>query len=231
MKIQLPEDFHDFEPVFQDTYFHDPAAWASQWKKAMAAGQVRELVFTAQGGQRYTAYLMPLGATARAGDPIIRFDLKGGDRVFVDRFSYHFIRPKVGSGLVFETGNIPALVQMGEPDQYFVKRLAGVPGDTLEIKEPVLYRNGQPITGAAAFDLNARRIGQYRGYFNLPAGVGRYLMRGQTLTVPPGSLLGLGDNSTISEDGRYWGFVPDKEVMGRPLFVWYPLSRHWGWAN
>src|SRR4030095_1774730 len=101
---------------------------------------------------------------------------------------YHFIRPKVGSGFVFRTGNIPDIARQAG-DQYYIKRLIGVPGDTLEIREPVLYRNGQPITGSSAFDANARREGRYAGYFNIPAYAGGTHMKqpGETLAVPDGN--------------------------------------------
>jgi len=187
-------------------------------------------VIATDTGRQYRAYQVPLGRTVKAGDPLIRFDLMEGDMLFVDRLSYNFISPKVGSAFVFETGNVPGLVEMGTPDQYFIKRIAGEPGDKLEIKEPVLYRNGKPIEGADAFGLNARREGKFRGYFNLPEGIGRYLLHGQIVAVPPHSFMGLGDNSANSEDGRYWGFVPATAIMGRPLFIYYPTNR-WGIAK
>jgi signal peptidase I len=140
--------------------------------------------------------------------------------------SYHFVRPQVGDGFVFRTRNIPGI---GE-DQYYVKRLVGRPGDTLEIRPPVLYRNGRPITGAAAFDRNARREGLYRGYFNVSRD-GSYLFKDEKLTVPPRVFFALGDKSASSKDGRYWGFVPEKEVVGRPLFIYYPFTRRWGPAR
>lgn len=230
VKIRLNEDFHDFDQVFMETYFSDPAALVAQIKRAQAQGLIRE-VSLGGPGQEYRAYRVPLGKTVQAGDPLIRFDLMKGDMLVVDCVSYHFVRPKVGSGFVFETGKIPSLVLEGYGDQYFIKRLAGVPGDTLEIREPVLYRNGKPIEGAAAFDANARREGKYRGYFNNPTGSAQNLLPGAKLTVPPHSFLALGDNSLISEDGRYWGFVPEKEVMGRPLFIYYPFTRRWGPAK
>jgi signal peptidase I len=111
-------------------------------------------------------------------------------------------------------------------EQYYIKRLVGTPGDTLEVREPVLYRNGQPITGADAFAANASREGKYAGYF-----AQQRLSPGQTVTVPPDSYFAMGDNSGNSADGRYWGFVPAKDVVGRPLFVYFPFTRHWGPAR
>jgi signal peptidase I len=114
-------------------------------------------------------------------------------------------------------------------DEFYIKRLIGVPGDVIEIRQPVLYRNGKPITGSVTFDLNARRVGLYRGYFNKDSTTGAlYLDKGQTLAVPPGKFFALGDNSFNSSDGRYWGFVPAADVVGHPLFVYYPFTRRWG---
>jgi signal peptidase I len=228
--IRVPEDFHDFEQLFLETYFPSHGDLSNQWQLAQAGGLIREMSGDF-GGRHYRFFKLPLGKTVNAGDPLIRFDILKGDMLFVDRFSYHFIRPKVGSGLVFETENIPNYVSNESPDQFLIKRLVGLPGDTLEIREPVLYRNGKPIEGAAAFDSNARRAGLYRGYFYAPENGGRYLFKGEPVTVPDHSFMGLGDNSPISEDGRYWGFVPDKDVIGRPIFVYYPFTKRWGLAN
>lgn len=188
-----------------------------------------------QNGQRVDArvYWVPTGKTVRKGKDILSFDILTGDLLFVERVSYNFVAPKVGSGFVFRTDNIRHESMQDHAgrqiSQYYVKRLVGVPGDRLEIREPVLFRNGQPIDGAEAFARNAGREGLYRGYFN---GSGSsYLGTGQTLDVPEASYFALGDNSINSADGRVWGFVPDKDVVGRPLFIYYPLTKRWGPAK
>jgi len=229
--IQLPEDFDAFEETLLKTYFPPGHSLKEQWDEAQLEGRIKRSIATTDAGESYYVFRVPLGRPVQAGDPLIRFDLMEGDMLVVDRFSYHFFRPKVGTAFVFETGNIPALVQAGVPDEFYIKRLAGLPGDSLEIREPVLYRNGAPITGAAAFDQNARQEGLYRGYVNPPAGRGKYLLPGQTAAVPAGSFMGLGDNSPVSEDSRFWGFVPDTDVIGRPLFIYYPFTRRWGPAH
>ncbi|MES1168553.1 MAG: signal peptidase I, partial [Oleiharenicola lentus] len=110
--------------------------------------------------------------------------------------------------------------------QYFVKRLAGTPGDQLEIHPPVLWRNGKPIEGSPAYGRNARQEGLYPGYTN-----GGLLGAGETVTVPEHFYMALGDNSPRSKDSRSWGFVPEKDVVGRPLFIYYPLTKRWGLAH
>jgi len=226
--VRVPADFSDFDQLVQETFFGSHDNFMRQVDNAGKNGGVTrdDIQLRDDAGDTAVAYRVQLGKTVRAGELIMRFDILTGDLLFVDRLSYHFRRPQVGDGFVFRTRNIPGI---GE-DQYYVKRLAGRPGDILEIRPPVLYRNGHPITGAAAFDQNARREGLYRGYFNAPPD-GSYLLKDEKLTVPPHVFFALGDNSANSRDGRYWGFVPEKEVVGRPLFIYYPFTRRWGLAR
>jgi len=167
---------------------------------------------------------------------VLAFDILTGDQLFVDRFSYHFVRPQVGQGFVFRTDNIDSPYMkdgrtLEQIQQYYIKRLVGVPGDTLEVREPALFRNGQPITGSVAFDANAHRLGEYGGYSNSIVNDPGYLKPGEQMKVPPHKFFAMGDNSANSQDGRYWGFVPAKDVVGRPLFVYFPFTRHWGPAK
>lgn len=228
--VRVPLDFGDFDRMVTETYFGDQAAFAAHWKRQMQAGKVEESMVkqNAATGGFVPVRRMPLGRTVKAGDSLLRFDLLTGDQLFVDRMSYHFVRPSPGQGFVFRTGNIAGIGQ----DQYYIKRLIGTPGDTLEIREPGLFRNGKPITGSDAFDANAKRTGLYRGYFNGSPSVGaNYLKAGETLTVPPDGFFAMGDNSGNSQDGRYWGFVPLKDAIGRPLVIYYPFTKRWGPAR
>jgi signal peptidase I len=159
------------------------------------------------------------GRHVKAGERMFAFDEMAGDKVAVDRISYNFIRPSVGSGFVFRTGKIP---NFGE-DMFLIKRLVGVPGDTLEVKGPTLYRNGAPITGSTAFEANSLRLGHYTGYVAMGL-----LAPGSTVHVETGTYFAMGDNSSNSRDGRVWGFVPGSEVAGRPIFIYFPFTRHWG---
>ena len=164
------------------------------------------------------------GKTFQKGERLLSFDILTGDQLFVDRMSYHFSEPKVGQGFVFRTRNIKGVEREGKyTDKYYIKRLVGVPGDTLEVKEPALYRNGKEIEGSAAFGKNAQREGLYRGYVNIER-----LDAGKTVTIPEDSFFAMGDNSSDSLDSRYWGTVPGKDVIGKPLFIYYPFTRRWG---
>lgn len=160
------------------------------------------------------------GKIVKKGDDIINFDILKGDMLIVDRMSYNFVKPKIGSPIVFRTTNIKEY----DEDKYFIKRLVGLPGDKLEVKPPVLYRNDAPIEGSEAFDLNANRVGLYPGYTN----DGKYLPYGESVTVPEGHFFAMGDNSPFSGDSRFWGFVPEKDTVGRPIFIFYPFTSRWG---
>ena len=204
------------------------------------AVQQSEMDFLYRGQRsRQRVYWIPTGRQVKRGESILSFDILTGDMLFVDRLTYNFFPPKVGQGFVFHTRQIEKI----GVDQYYVKRLVGLPGDTMEVRRPMpnttdgestkiratdgqLFRNGAPITGADAFVKNANKEGLYPGYT-----AGGLLDFGQTLTVPANSYFAMGDNSPNSSDGRVWGFVPEKEVVGRPLFIYYPITSRWGLAK
>jgi signal peptidase I len=224
VKVKVPLDF-DFDWAVYDAFFergtpYSTNALGAELHRRLNAGDYEERRINGQVHK-----CVRTGKHVKAGERVLAFDELTGDQLFVDRMSYHFIRPNVGSGFVFRTGNIPDIaIQFG--DQYYIKRLVGVPGDTLEIKTPVLYRNGAQITGSSAFEANAKRLGNYGGYIAYGN-----LALGRTLSVPENRYYALGDNSGNSQDGRYWGFVPAKDVVGRPIFVYYPFSKRWGPAR
>jgi len=223
--VRVPLDFGDFDRMVMETYFGDEKGFAAHWSRQLQTGKIEEMPVKvdASSGGFVSARKLALGRSVKTGDSLLRFDLLTGDQLFVDRMSYHFVRPTPGQGFVFRTGNIAGIGQ----DQYYIKRLVGVPGDTLEIREPGIYRNGQPITGSDAFGFNARREGKYRGYFNGPS----FLQAGEKLKMPATGFFAMGDNSGNSQDGRYWGFVPLKDAIGRPILIYYPFTKRWGPAR
>jgi signal peptidase I len=232
--VKVPVDFSKFDDIVFATFFKDRAELAAQIRRARDAGEDEEMIVKLDDSRDdlYRADRIPLGTTVKAGDPVVRFDLMAGDQLFVDRFSFNFVRPRVGQGFVFRTDNIPDIARLFGAE-YYIKRLVGAPGDRIEIKDPVIYRNGAPITGSEAFDLNARRVSPYLGYANATHDDPRYrlLYGGETVTVPEHGYLALGDNSHDSFDGRFWGYVPEKDVVGRPLFIYYPFTKRWGTAK
>lgn len=221
VKVTVPRDF-DFEWAIRDAFFPEktPTREAAGVDLFRIAHQPNALMRD-ESGQVY----LRTGKIVHKGDRILAFDIMTGDQLFVDRVSYNFVRPHVGSGFVFRTGNIPGIANT-EGDQYYIKRLVGTPGDTLEVREFALYRNGAPIAGSDAFNDNAHQNGNYVGYRAIGL-----LAPGQTVKVPANNFFAMGDNSSNSADGRYWGFVPAKDVVGRPLFVYFPFTKHWGPAR
>lgn len=229
--ITVPLDFHGFDQMMRDTYFGGEEGFANYVNKITRDG--RELtrgiitVNEATGGKRRVVRI-PLERKVQKDDFVLRFDVLTGDQLFVDRMSYNFVRPSVGQGFVFRTGQIhsPYMTDRNtgrQIDEYYVKRLVGTPGDRLQIKDYTLYRNDKPITGTDAFDKNAKRSGDYVGYRSVMD-----LAPGKTMTVPKDHYMALGDNSANSQDSRYWGYVPAQEVVGKPIFIYYPFTKRWG---
>ena len=175
-----------------------------------------------------------LGTTISAGNTILRFDITLGDALFVDRLSYHFKKPSAGDPFVFRTKEIPGIEGGANNivDKYYIKRIGGIGGESIEINEGSLLVNGVERNEVEPFVLNARREGEYNGYkypnknsVNPPK-----LMteQGDSVTIPNGNFVALGDNSGNSLDSRYWGFVPEKSVIGRAIFIYYPFTKRWG---
>jgi len=233
VRIQVPQDLQGVDKAMRDTLFGGDSGFAEHIQ-ALQRNRTRierHLLEVYPGVSRAAEVLrVPLGRRVAQGEPVLRFDILTGDQLLVDRMSYHFLRPQVGQGFVFRTRQIDSPVMKDrngqQIDQYYIKRLTGLPGDTLEIKDFTLYRNGEPITGAAAFAKNAHRSGNYVGYRNAQA-----LSVGKTMTVPPGAYMALGDNSANSQDSRYWGYVPAAEVVGRPIVIYYPFTHRTGLAR
>jgi len=222
--VRVPVDFQIL-PVLSEAWFGDRGGLEKHLAEQLRRRNAMQInLRSGEGAPSVHALSVSVGKRVNKGDRIVSFDILTGDQLFVDRLSYHFMRPGVGSGFVFRTRNIKGLARDGKPDdKYYIKRLVGVPGDTLEVKEPGLFRNGKPISGSKAFAMNAGREGFYRGY------QARDLLDvGRTLTVPENSYFAMGDNSYNSLDGRVWGFVPEADVVGRPLFIYYPFTRRWG---
>ena len=173
-----------------------------------------------------------------AGDTILRFDITLGDALFVDRLSYHFKRPEAGDPFVFRTGEIPGIEGGAENivDKYYIKRIGGVAGERLEIKNGALLVNGEPRSEVEAFKKNERKEGDYMGYVyptqNDPSNPPQLLTApGVTAELPAGTFVALGDNSANSLDSRYWGYVPEKSVIGKAIFIYYPFTKRWGLAE
>ncbi len=165
------------------------------------------------------------GNRYKAGDVIARGAVDTGDQVFVDKLSYNFVKPHRGNVFVFRTNGIPGIAddpETGAP--FFIKRLAGVPSDTLRIDPPFLYVDGKIAPGYGFERVMSAKF-PYRGY---ALGQNYLGQPDRTFTVPVHGYFAMGDNSYSSYDSRWWGPVPEENLVGRGLFVYWPFSRHWG---
>jgi signal peptidase I len=168
----------------------------------------------------------------KAGEVIARGYYDTGNHVFVDKLTYHFRTPPRNEVIVFNTQGIPTAENirtlMEGPSQFYIKRLAGVPGDFLQIRSPELWINGKRATEPGFQRVMSLSDG-YAGYANI---AGRLLgSPKETYQVPERSYFVLGDNSYYSSDSRFWGPVPEKNLMGHGLFVYWPFSSHWGFIK
>ncbi len=165
------------------------------------------------------------GNRIAAGEVIARGYVDTGDQVFVDKFSYNFVKPKRGDVFVFRTegvSGIPADPVIGSP--FYIKRLTGMPGDRLLIRTPLLYVNGELARGEGVERVMSARL-PYRGYVPGPEYDGQ---PSAEFEVSEQGYFAMGDNSNNSYDSRYWGSVPEENVVGSALFVYWPFGRHWG---
>ena len=196
------------------------------------------------GGETTVSEMIGGHTSAKAGEPLLRGYIETGDHVFVDKMTYHFRRPERGEVFVFSTSGLPTdgreYKPKSEPSQYYIKRLVGLPNDTLRVDAPNLYVNGKPAEEPGMKRVMsgtyASQPGTYRGYSNMNMGPRRLLATpDDQFTVPSTDESGkpnlhyfaMGDNSYRSSDSRAWGPVPQENVMGRAIFVYWPFTRHW----
>jgi signal peptidase I len=136
-------------------------------------------------------------------------------------------RPRRGDVIVFEWPD--------DRSKNFVKRLIGLAGDTLEMRDGRLYRNGLQLREEYVVhtepndDRSTEEFRWQRNYLvrRGEASMGSHPSRNNwgPLIVPAGNYFVLGDNRDNSYDSRYWGFVPDSLVKGRPIIVYYSYER------
>ena len=156
-----------------------------------------------------------------------------GDYLLVDKFCYG-----EGDGLSpvlpyrkVQSGDIVVFHYPVHPDQHFVKRVVGVPGDRVRLIDKRVFVNGVPLSEPYVQYVSGVRD-PYRDDFprtDMPeAGVtARWwrempkLVEDKQLIVPQGNYFVLGDNRDDSEDSRYWGFVPRENIIGRPLLIYW----------
>jgi signal peptidase I len=173
-----------------------------------------------------------------------------GDLILVNKFTYGLrlpvINTKITEGNAPQRGDVMVFRYPPRPSQDYIKRVVGVPGDEVAYANKRLTINGKPVSKEALpdfFDEDAMRyFKQYREQLgdrrhqilndeSRPAFVEgatdfpfrdncRYSVEGVTCKVPPGHYFMMGDNRDNSLDSRYWGFVPDRNIVGKAVLIW-----------
>jgi signal peptidase I len=141
--------------------------------------------------------------------------LQIGDRIVVDKLSYHLHGVDTGNIVVFTTP--PEENCAGPPVANLVKRVIGLPGQTISLSEGRVYIDGKLL--AEPWLPPAVREETYPGPSSEPYALHR------AFSIPAGDVYVMGDNRTQSCDSRYWGPVPESTIVGKvDLRIW-PLSR------
>ena len=110
-------------------------------------------------------------------------------------------------------------------DTFYIKRLVGLPGERIGIREGRLTVDGETVREPKAFERQATAEG-YRGYVTRPDS--RLRKEGDEIALGEGEFLPFGDNTMSSLDGRYFGGVSVKALMGPAFCVYWPFGAHWG---
>ena len=173
-----------------------------------------------------------------------------GDLILVNKFTYGIRLPvfntKVTEGTPPQRGDVMVFRYPPKPSLDYIKRVVGVPGDEVSYLNKRLTINGQPVSKTPVADFFDEDSMAYYKQFeevlggkrhrilnddNRPAFIPgvenfpfkdncRYSVEGVVCKVPPGYYFMMGDNRDNSLDSRYWGFVPDKNIVGKAFFIW-----------
>ncbi|MBK1790127.1 signal peptidase I [Persicirhabdus sediminis] len=184
----------------------------------------------------------------KKGTVIARGHIDTGDLVLVDKFSYHFRTPTRGEVFVFDTRNIEKIHQQarstGSPaGSHYIKRLCGVPGDSLQLKAgddydddkqngAMLYINGELASESGIQKVMSNENGYHRYQLNGHLAAGRTFKARKSDTPGFNEYIALGDNSYNSFDSRGWGTVKEYNLIGPAAISLWPFgSGHWGFIK
>lgn len=115
-----------------------------------------------------------------------------------------FSKPERGDVIVFKSPP--------DPEKDYIKRVIGIPGDTVMIKDGDVYVNGALLDQSLFLKVPVKTYG------------GSFLRESEAVTVPVDSYFVMGDNRSGSSDSREWGFIPLKSLIGQSFLVYWPLN-------
>jgi signal peptidase I len=142
-----------------------------------------------------------------------------GDHLVVNKFTFAPTASALERAILpvapVRRGNVVVFKYPEDPERDFIKRVIGLPGDTLEVKRKVVYINGKPLDEPYVHFLQpASTEGHEVTSFDVRENYG-------PVTVPAGNYFAMGDNRDNSQDSRYWGFLPEHYIKGKALMVYW----------
>jgi signal peptidase I len=162
-----------------------------------------------------------------------------GDHVFVNRIQFAPKSRWIGPLLPYRDVHFRDIVVFLSPQTqglFVVKRIIGVPGDRIHLRNGVVYRNGEALTEPYLDTDKDNPSDSYRNEFpSVPADddpnvwtnwridLPSYI-KGDDIVVPPGHYFAMGDHRGVSLDSRYWGFIPQENIVGRPMFIYWSFE-------
>ncbi len=198
----------------------------------------RENVHVVIGG---VAHALPRGIMEnfrfQSGDRVIRGQVLAsglrrlGDHIFVNRVRWNFFPPQRGEVMVFTTRDIPQI----EMDTHYIKRMVGMPNETVGINPPYLLINEEPMLEPEMIRKITFGVNGYEGFktTGMDETDARALLNTENdrMDLGPGLYAAFGDNTGSSLDSRYWGPVMQENLVGPAFWVYWPISRRWGWIH
>jgi signal peptidase I len=170
-----------------------------------------------------------------------------GDFILVNKFIYGVRLPIIDEKVIdiSEPGRGEVMVFRFPHDESinYIKRVVGLPGDQVEYRDKQLIINGEPIPRTAAGEEALEEIGNTRAtmshFTEVLDGVNHSIFTdsskpgtNMSFSVPEGHYFVMGDNRDYSNDSRYWGFVPEENIIGKAFFIWFSWeSRDGGSVN
>lgn len=152
----------------------------------------------------------------------------GGDYIFVNRLIYHFSDPQRGDIVIFTTKGINSPFVKDRAD--YAKRIVGLPGETISINPPYVVVNGRNMVEPPIFRNMAEGKNGLAGYVLADRNDAVLKSTENKITLGADEYLVLGDNSARSLDGRHFGPIKRKSIIGKAFYIYAPANRK-GWIE